>query len=45
MAAKQTDLKTGPQGQWATPVERLSVPDLPKVAINLTFRAGALWAR
>jgi hypothetical protein len=55
MAEEQTDLKTGPQGQWATPVERLSVPDLPKEAINLNVQGrrpmgpmkgfGPLWLR
>lgn len=30
--------RTGPEGQWATPVERLSVPGLPKEAINLNVQ-------
>jgi hypothetical protein len=55
MTEKQTELKAGPQGQWATPVERLSVPDLPKEAINLNVQGrrlmgpmkgfGPLWLR
>ncbi len=55
MTEKQTELKTGPQGRWATPVERLSVPDLPKEAINLNVQGrrpmgpmkgfGPLWLR
>jgi hypothetical protein len=55
MAEEQTEPKTGPQGQWATPVERLSVPDLPKGAINMNVRGrrpmgpmkgfGPLWLR
>jgi len=55
MAEEQTKQRTGLQGQWAQPVDRLSVPDLPKEAINLNVdgrRAtgpvkgfGPLWLR
>jgi hypothetical protein len=55
MTEKQTELKTAAQGQWATPVERLSVPELPKEAINLNVQGrrpmgpimgfGPLWLR
>ena len=42
MTEEQTELKTGAQGQWATPVERLSVPALPKEAINLNVQGLSL---
>ena len=55
MTEEQTELKTGPQGAWATPVERLAAPDLPEEAINLNVQGrrptgpvkgfGPLWLR
>ncbi len=55
MAEEQTDYSTRPEGHWAKPVDRLSVPDLPKEAINLNVQGrrptgpvkgfGPLWLR
>ncbi len=48
-------LGTGPQGGWAVPVDRLTLPDVPKEAINLNVQGrratgplkgfGPLWLR
>jgi hypothetical protein len=55
MTDEQTERNVGAQGQWATPVERLAVPDVPEEAINLNVRGrrptsptkgfGPLWLR
>jgi hypothetical protein len=55
MAKEQTNHSTAPHGHWARPVGRLSVPDLPKEAINLNVQGrrpmgpmkgfGPLWLR
>ena len=55
VAQEWEDSGSGPQGQWARPVERLSVPPLPKEAINLNVQGssptgpmkgfGHLWLR
>jgi anti-anti-sigma factor len=55
VAQELEDSGAGPQRQWARPVERLSVPALPKEAINLNVQGrrptgpvkgfGPLWLR
>ena len=55
MTKEQNKLDTGLQGKWATPVERLTQPDLPKEAIGLNVQGrrptgpmkgfGPLWLR
>ena len=55
MAEEQINHRTGPHEHWARPVGRLSVPDLPKEAINLNVQGrrpmgpmkgfGPLWLR